>query len=235
MARCPSNPGADLRGAARRAVRAAPAGRGDHRAARGCARHERVGRAPAPRRASRRTGSCRRRRCHASPRAAGPAAARAPSSPPSPSRCSRRRTASSPTSCSATSRPRTSPRHSSTGATSAHRGPGPARHQADVRGAGGGARDHPRRGRLSRVVRASRARPLPGVEHNCAVLAVAQQHPHACSSEIEFIRAALADATVERTTHIVAGAHACTYEIRKRPDAYLSQALLAIAPCGVAS
>ena len=57
------------------------------------------------------------------------------------------------------------------------------------------------------------------VEHNCAVLAVAQQHPHACSSEIEFIRAALADATVERTTHIVSGAHACTYEIRKRPDA----------------
>ncbi len=54
------------------------------------------------------------------------------------------------------------------------------------------------------------------VEHNCAVLAVAQQHPHACSSEIEFIRAALPDATVERTTHIVAGAHACTYEIKAR-------------------
>jgi predicted ArsR family transcriptional regulator len=54
------------------------------------------------------------------------------------------------------------------------------------------------------------------VEHNCAVLAVAQQHPHACSSEIEFIRAALPDAVVERTTHIVAGAHACTYEITKR-------------------
>ncbi len=54
------------------------------------------------------------------------------------------------------------------------------------------------------------------VEHNCAVLAVAQQHPHACSSEIEFIRAALPEAVVERTTHIVAGAHACTYEITKR-------------------
>jgi predicted ArsR family transcriptional regulator len=54
------------------------------------------------------------------------------------------------------------------------------------------------------------------IEHNCAVLAVAQQHPHACSSEIEFIRAALPDATVERTTHIVAGEHACTYEIKRR-------------------
>jgi predicted ArsR family transcriptional regulator len=57
------------------------------------------------------------------------------------------------------------------------------------------------------------------IEHNCAVLAVAQQHPHACSSEIEFIRAALPDAVVERTTHIVAGEHACTYEITRRDDA----------------
>ena len=54
-------------------------------------------------------------------------------------------------------------------------------------------------------------------EHNCAILAVAQEHPHACSSEIEFIRAALPDADVERTTHMVAGAHSCTYEIRRRP------------------
>lgn len=52
-------------------------------------------------------------------------------------------------------------------------------------------------------------------EHNCAIFAVARQHPHACSSEIEFIRAALPDATVERITHMVAGAHSCTYEIRK--------------------
>lgn len=50
-------------------------------------------------------------------------------------------------------------------------------------------------------------------EHNCAILSVAREHPHACSSEIEFIRAALPDATVERTTHMVAGAHACTYDI----------------------
>jgi DeoR family suf operon transcriptional repressor len=53
-------------------------------------------------------------------------------------------------------------------------------------------------------------------EHNCAIIAVARQHPHACSSEIEFIRAALPEADIERTTHMVSGAHSCTYEIRER-------------------
>ncbi len=53
-------------------------------------------------------------------------------------------------------------------------------------------------------------------EHNCAILSVAREHPHACSSEIEFIRAVLPEASVERTTHMVAGAHSCTYEIRRR-------------------
>lgn len=52
-------------------------------------------------------------------------------------------------------------------------------------------------------------------EHNCAILSVARAHPHACSSEIDFIRSVLPEATVERTTHMVAGAHACTYEIRR--------------------
>lgn len=52
-------------------------------------------------------------------------------------------------------------------------------------------------------------------EHNCAILSVAREHPHACSSEIDFIRAVLPEATVERTTHMVAGAHSCTYEIRR--------------------
>ena len=53
-------------------------------------------------------------------------------------------------------------------------------------------------------------------EHNCAILDVALHHPGACSSEIEFLRAALPGATVERVTHIVEGAHACSYEIRAR-------------------
>ncbi len=51
-------------------------------------------------------------------------------------------------------------------------------------------------------------------EHNCAILSVASEHPHACSSEIAFLRAALPDATIERTTHMIQGAHACTYEVR---------------------
>jgi predicted ArsR family transcriptional regulator len=50
-------------------------------------------------------------------------------------------------------------------------------------------------------------------EHNCAIRVVAGQHPQACSSEIEFLRAVLPDATVERTSHIVAGAPHCAYEI----------------------
>lgn len=62
---------------------------------------------------------------------------------------------------------------------------------------------------------------LPGgrfrvAEHNCAIFAVAGEHPQACSTEIEFIRAVLPEATVERTTHMIAGAHACSYDIRPR-------------------
>jgi DeoR family suf operon transcriptional repressor len=49
------------------------------------------------------------------------------------------------------------------------------------------------------------------VEHNCAILAVAQGHPDACRSEIEFLQSVLPGATVERISHIVAGAHQCGY------------------------
>ncbi|MDQ3469876.1 MAG: transcriptional regulator, partial [Actinomycetota bacterium] len=64
--------------------------------------------------------------------------------------------------------------------------------------------------------------PLPGgrfrvAEHNCAIFAVAGEHPLACSTELEFIRAVLPDADVERVTHLMAGGHTCSYEIRKRP------------------
>jgi predicted ArsR family transcriptional regulator len=51
------------------------------------------------------------------------------------------------------------------------------------------------------------------VEHNCAIWAVAQQYGQACSSELEFIRAVLPDAAVERTQHMIAGARHCAYEI----------------------
>jgi DeoR family transcriptional regulator, suf operon transcriptional repressor len=53
-------------------------------------------------------------------------------------------------------------------------------------------------------------------ERNCAIFAVAREHPLACTTELEFIRAALPEADIERVTHMMAGAHACSYEIRER-------------------
>lgn len=54
------------------------------------------------------------------------------------------------------------------------------------------------------------------VEHNCAVLGVAMAHGQACSCEIEFIRAVLHDADVERTSHIPSGQRQCAYVVRPR-------------------
>lgn len=51
------------------------------------------------------------------------------------------------------------------------------------------------------------------VERNCAVRGVAERYRQACRSEIEFLRAVLPGACVERTSHIVAGGHACSYRI----------------------
>jgi DeoR family suf operon transcriptional repressor len=52
------------------------------------------------------------------------------------------------------------------------------------------------------------------VEHNCAIWAVAQRYGQACTSEIDFIRAVLPGASVERVQHMVAGARHCAYDIR---------------------
>jgi DeoR family suf operon transcriptional repressor len=52
------------------------------------------------------------------------------------------------------------------------------------------------------------------VERNCAIFDTAQRYGHACSSELEFLRAALPDATIERVRHMVAGAAQCAYEVR---------------------
>jgi DeoR family transcriptional regulator, suf operon transcriptional repressor len=54
------------------------------------------------------------------------------------------------------------------------------------------------------------------VEHNCAILSVALRYGNACSSELEFIRTVLPEATVERVSHMVAGAHHCGYEVRPK-------------------
>jgi DeoR family suf operon transcriptional repressor len=57
------------------------------------------------------------------------------------------------------------------------------------------------------------------VEHNCAILAVAQRYGHACGAEIAFLREVLPDADVTRVSHILTGAHACAYEVRRRAGA----------------
>jgi DeoR family suf operon transcriptional repressor len=54
------------------------------------------------------------------------------------------------------------------------------------------------------------------VEHNCAILSVAQKYGQACTSEIDFIRTVLPEANVERVSHIIDGAHHCAYEITPR-------------------
>lgn len=51
------------------------------------------------------------------------------------------------------------------------------------------------------------------VEHNCAVLDVAERYGQACTSEIAFLRQALPDARVERVSHMINGAHSCAYQI----------------------
>jgi DeoR family suf operon transcriptional repressor len=53
-------------------------------------------------------------------------------------------------------------------------------------------------------------------EHNCAVLGVALKYRHACSSELEFLQAALPEADVTRIAHRIAGAHVCAYEVKPR-------------------
>ena len=60
-------------------------------------------------------------------------------------------------------------------------------------------------------------RPIDGgwlvTEHNCAILDVARRYGGACRSEIAFLREVLPGASVERVSHMIAGAHVCAYEI----------------------
>lgn len=51
------------------------------------------------------------------------------------------------------------------------------------------------------------------IEHNCAIFAVASRYGTACSSELAFLRAALAHTEVERVAHMLNGARHCAYEI----------------------
>ncbi|HWV87025.1 MAG TPA: hypothetical protein VNZ62_16370 [Capillimicrobium sp.] len=52
------------------------------------------------------------------------------------------------------------------------------------------------------------------VEHNCAIIAVARRHHHACTTELSFLREVLPGADVRRVAHIVSGSPACVYEVR---------------------
>ena len=61
------------------------------------------------------------------------------------------------------------------------------------------------------------------VEHNCAVLDVAERYGQACSSEIAFLRQALPDARIERVSHMIAGAHSCAYAVTPLPSSPLSK------------
>ena len=55
-------------------------------------------------------------------------------------------------------------------------------------------------------------------EHNCAVLGVALRYGHACSSELDFLRAALPEAEVTRIAHRIQGGHVCAYLVSPIPD-----------------
>lgn len=71
-------------------------------------------------------------------------------------------------------------------------------------------------GYLAEVERMDDANGFRIIEHNCAILSVASKYGLACSSELEFIRAALPDADIDRVKHMMAGAYVCAYEVRPR-------------------
>ena len=54
------------------------------------------------------------------------------------------------------------------------------------------------------------------VEHNCAILDVAQRYGAACTSELAFLRAAMPDVSVDRIKHKMAGDFVCAYRIAAR-------------------
>lgn len=50
--------------------------------------------------------------------------------------------------------------------------------------------------------------------HSCPMWTVASRYTQACTTELEFLRDLVPDATVQRLTHKTAGAHTCAYDIR---------------------
>jgi predicted ArsR family transcriptional regulator len=64
-------------------------------------------------------------------------------------------------------------------------------------------------------------------EHNCAIHAIATEHPDACKCEISWFRDVLG-ARVVRETHIAAGARACKYRIEELPPERRSERALPV-------
>ena len=50
--------------------------------------------------------------------------------------------------------------------------------------------------------------------HSCAIWAVANRYPQACAAELDYLRALIPEASVQRVTHKTNGAHTCAYDIR---------------------
>ena len=49
--------------------------------------------------------------------------------------------------------------------------------------------------------------------HNCAIWSVANRFPQACAAELDYLRALIPEAHVQRITHKTSGAHTCAYDI----------------------
>lgn len=68
--------------------------------------------------------------------------------------------------------------------------------------------------------------------HNCAIWAVANRYPQACAAELDYLRALIPEASVQRVTHKTSGAHTCAYEIRfgtERPGAQATRSSVDVA------
>ena len=207
---------AGLGGPAQRALRRAPPGRGDGHGHRRDARHDPERRPPAPHRRWPTPGCCRpaRRRGHPASRVArsGRTASRRAAEPLFP-------------------RAYGELTNQLLGYVPAGAVAAAFQHRRDDRIAGARARLAGKRSFAAKVTELAKildedgylasVEPIAGggfriAERNCAIFAVAREHPQACSTELEFLRAALPEAEIERVTHMMAGAHACSYEVRRR-------------------
>jgi predicted ArsR family transcriptional regulator len=67
------------------------------------------------------------------------------------------------------------------------------------------------------------------VEHNCAILDVAQRYGQACASEIGFLREVMPDAEIDRVSHMAGGDHRCAYRVRPLASNAIGEAAPSVA------